>query len=51
MPVLLSDIEKAETLLVAAGRSQVRVLIYPGPEIMQKAIRVKMKVFSKKDLG
>ena len=50
--ILLSDIEKAETQLVSAGRGQVRVLmIYPRPETMQKPMRVNIKVFSREDLG
>lgn len=48
----LTDIEKAETLLIRTGKGSYRALvIYPRTEKMQKPMRVNIKVFSREDLG
>ena len=49
---MLEDIESAETKVIGTGKGSCRLLlIYLRPEKVQKPIAVKIKPFSKEDVG
>jgi hypothetical protein len=50
--IRLTDIEKAETELIGAGKGVYRALtVYPCPGIKRKPMRVNIGAFSREDLG
>jgi len=50
--LMLEDIESAETKVIGTGKGSCRLLlIYLRPEKVQKPIAVKIKPFSKEDVG